>query len=91
MVFRGFGHIHAAQHPANLFDFLPLIDFFHQGGGPAVGHLFADTQMPAAETGNLRQMCDTNHLMMGRQGFQFASDDLRRGAADARDPGWAEA
>jgi hypothetical protein len=67
VVFRGFGHIHACQHPANLFYFLLFVNLFHHRGCPASRHLFGDPQMTAPETGNLRQMGNANHLMMGGQ------------------------
>ena len=78
------GHVFAARHPGQLVH--PEVAFHTRdlGSGTTAPRLLPDDEVAIREGRDLRQMCDAENLVLGRQFGEDATDTFRDRPANAR-------
>src|SRR5205814_10040632 len=74
----------AAEHPCDFLLARFAGDFTQIGKGTAARYVLCHDEMRRSRRGDLRQMCDADHLMIAPQFLHLCSNRMRDLAADVR-------
>ena len=78
--YSGFGDVHAADYPRKLPYPAAVVERQHLGVGPALLNLLFDKVVEIRQRGDLRLMCDAEHLTAARYLAELKTDLLGGGA-----------
>jgi len=74
----------AAEHPCDFLLARFAVDFMEIGKGTAARYVLTHDEMRRSRRGDLRQMCDADHLMIAPQFLHLCSNRMRDFATHVR-------